>query len=300
MEKSVNISQISALATIATEYCRMDDNYLLAHIKGDSKTHTIATTPMRIDGMAFVLCRQGSITLSVNLEHQLVTGNTLLGIGPDKLISFEKVENGEVDLYILFLSHSFLHNLNIDLRVLDSIPAINISPNPVLPLDAEEISLLENSFSSLYLNTLKSDKFYLKPIAQALVVLICYQVMQFMSKRVDHNQVSEQPRSRRAMYALQFRQLVHKYHCRERSVAFYAGKMFISPKYLSLVIKETTGRTAAEWIDDYVILEAKNLLRFSGKNVQQIAYELNFPNQGSFGKYFKHLTGLSPTAYQRS
>ena len=53
-------------------------------------------------------------------------------------------------------------------------------------------------------------------------------------------------------------------------------------------------------IDEFVILEAKNLLRFSGKNIQQIAYELNFPNQSSFGKYFKHLTGMSPSEYQRT
>ena len=85
-----------------------------------------------------------------------------------------------------------------------------------------------------------------------------------------------------------------------RSVAFYAGKLFISPKYLSLIIKESTGKSATDVIDSYVVLEAKNLLRFSGKNIQQVAYELNFPNQSSFGKYFKHLTGMSPSEYQRS
>lgn len=83
-------------------------------------------------------------------------------------------------------------------------------------------------------------------------------------------------------------------------VSFYAEKLFISPKYLSLIIKESIGRSAAEVIDEYVILEAKNLLRFSGKNIQQVAYELNFPNQSSFGKYFKHLTGMSPSEFQRS
>ena len=83
-------------------------------------------------------------------------------------------------------------------------------------------------------------------------------------------------------------------------MGFYADKLYISPKYLSLIIKESTGRSAAEWIDEYVILEAKNLLRFSGKNIQQIAYELNFTNQSSFGKYFKHLTGMSPSEFQRS
>ena len=93
--------------------------------------------------------------------------------------------------------------------------------------------------------------------------------------------------------------LVSQHYRKERGVAFYASKLFISPKYLSLIIKESTGQSAARWIDNFVILEAKNLLRFSGKNVQQVAYELNFTNQSSFGKYFKHLTGMSPTKFQR-
>ena len=95
-------------------------------------------------------------------------------------------------------------------------------------------------------------------------------------------------------------QLVHRHHGSERTVRFYADKLFISPKYLSILIKEATGKSAAEWIDEFVILEAKNLLRFSGKNIQHVAYALNFPNQASFGKYFKHITGMSPSQYLRS
>lgn len=108
------------------------------------------------------------------------------------------------------------------------------------------------------------------------------------------------PRSRRVLYTHEFVRLVRKYFRMEHSVRFYANKLCISPKYLSLVVKETSGRTAAEIIDEYLLLEAKNLLRFSGKNIQQVAYELNFSNQSSFGKYFKHLTGLSPSEFQNS
>ncbi|MFG6396731.1 MAG: helix-turn-helix domain-containing protein, partial [Muribaculaceae bacterium] len=104
--------------------------------------------------------------------------------------------------------------------------------------------------------------------------------------------------SRKLAYVRTFLRLVRNNHRQERAIGFYADQMFISPKYLSLIIKEATGRSAAEWIDQYVIQEAKNLLKYSGKNVQQVAYELNFSNQSSFGKYFKHLTGLSPTQFQ--
>lgn len=301
MEQSINISQFSTLASIASEYCRLDNDYLLAHIQGDSKSHSSTSeTPMRVDGVVFMLCLKGSLSVSINLESRNLSDNTLFGIGPDTLISFEKVDAGEVDFYILFLSKDFLHNVNIDLKVLDSLPTMEFDPDPVLKLKTDEIELLESSFRSLLINTHTSDTFYRKSISQAFIAAICYQILQIWARRSDREPSNERPRSRRSAYVIQFRQLVQKYHRSERSVSFYAGKMFISPKYLSLVIKETTGRTAAEWIDDYVILEAKNLLRFSGMNVQQIAYELNFPNQGSFGKYFKHLTGLSPTAFQRS
>ena len=126
-----------------------------------------------------------------------------------------------------------------------------------------------------------------------------YQMLQFINSRSD-NDDNTGSLSRRANYVREFMQLVHQNFRTERGVAFYASKLFITPKYLSQIIKESTGRSAAEWIDQYVIIEAKNLLRFSGKNVQQVAYELNFPNQSSFGKYFKNLTGMSPTKFQHS
>ena len=93
--------------------------------------------------------------------------------------------------------------------------------------------------------------------------------------------------------------LVHLNYTQHRSLSFYAEQLYITPKYLTLLVKEATGRSATQWINDFVITEAKNLLRFSGKNVQQVAYALNFSNQSAFGKYFKHLTGISPTAYQK-
>ena len=125
-----------------------------------------------------------------------------------------------------------------------------------------------------------------------------YQMMLFLYRRIDTRD-GVQSGPRRNSYVQDFLKLVHLYYTTERSVAFYAAQLFISPKYLSLLVKEATGRSAACWIDHFVIMEAKNLLRYSGKNVQQVAYALNFSNQSSFGKYFKHLTGLSPTEFQK-
>ncbi len=81
-------------------------------------------------------------------------------------------------------------------------------------------------------------------------------------------------------------------------MAFYAGKLFVTPKHLSAVLKEVSDKTAGEWIDQRVILEAKVLLRSTGLNIQEISAMLNFANQSFFGKYFRHLTGMSPRDYR--
>ena len=75
--------------------------------------------------------------------------------------------------------------------------------------------------------------------------------------------------------------------------------MFLSSKHFSTVIKKVSGKTAGQWIDEYVILEAKTLLKYSGMSIQEIANALNFSTQSFFGKYFKQHTGYSPSRFKR-
>lgn len=96
----------------------------------------------------------------------------------------------------------------------------------------------------------------------------------------------------------QFMKELARHYMQHRSVGFYAAQLHLTPKYLTTIIRKTTGRTASDWIDDYVVLEAKNLLKYSTMSIQEVAYYLSFPNQSFFGKYFKEHTGLTPTAYR--
>lgn len=301
MEQAITISQLAELEKISTQYCRLENEYLLAHLVGgvgDQKPQS--RTPMRVDGLAFFLCRQGSVEMEINLEKHQLSDNSLIGIGPDRIISHNRVGAGPLDGYLFFLSRQFLEDTNIDLNMVSEVPRISVDDSPAMTLSTDEAELAESIFKLVYTNTVNNDPVYARSISRSLVAAFCYQIMQMKARRQTAVKDDERPRSRQLQYAVEFRNLVTKYHRQHRSVSFYASKMFISPKYLSLVIKKATGRSAAEWIDDYVILEAKNMLRFSGLNIQQIAYQLNFPNQSAFGKYFKHLTGMSPTLYQRS
>ena len=95
-----------------------------------------------------------------------------------------------------------------------------------------------------------------------------------------------------------FFRLLTDYHAQERSVSFYADKLCLSPKYFSKLIKKASGRRATDWIDTYVILEAKSCLKNTGLSIKQIVSKLNFADQPSFTKYFKARTGLTPAQYR--
>ena len=81
-------------------------------------------------------------------------------------------------------------------------------------------------------------------------------------------------------------------------MAFYAGILHVTPKYLSKTVKEITGKTCGEMIDEMVVIEAKALLNDTSLTIGQVADELHFSDQFFFSKYFKKQTGISPFGYR--
>ena len=97
-----------------------------------------------------------------------------------------------------------------------------------------------------------------------------------------------------------FMDLLQKDFRRHRTIKYYAEALNVSPKYFASLIKKVSGKTAGEWIDEYVMLEARALLKSRRYTIQQISDMLSFPNQSFFAKYFKAHIGCTPTHYQTS
>lgn len=97
---------------------------------------------------------------------------------------------------------------------------------------------------------------------------------------------------------LGYRHLTAEAFRAEHNVGFYAGRLAITPKYLSSLIRDISGLSAPQWINDYIVVEAKTLLKSSDMNIKQIAEYLYFPNPSFFSKYFKQHTGVSPKEYR--
>jgi AraC-like DNA-binding protein len=300
MEKNLQLSQLAGVERIAAQFSRMGDNYMFTRIKGDSVHMSEFDPPMRLDCLSIIVCRKGSLDAEINLQSYHVKANTLLIINPGMLFRLSNIDYTRIDAYILFVSTSFLVDININLNAIN-IRSLIEKRSPVMRISDSEVTKLMRYFELLDLNARDEESVFSLNIARSVIASLFYQLLQFNFLRISNDTDDENAsvRSHRSNYVHDFMRLVHLNYTQHRTVAFYADKLFISPKYLTVLVKEATGRSAADWINEFVIIEAKNLLRFSGKNVQQVAYALSFSNQSSFGKYFKHLTGMSPSEYQK-
>lgn len=292
-------------------------DYVYVHVTPERRDYIEALQEaIRFNGMIIFMVKSGSISFAVNLDRINLGPNCMLITGANSIVTVDTDSITDLEAYVLFVNDEFIHDLNFEVIILNNLP-IASKRSPVVKLSnqsATQLAAFMNLLDmNMRLNTGDGNEVFAKSISRSLLTAMLYQLM-ILS--IQSNQPAEayrewadtdignsdysRPRSRRILYTHEFVRLVRKYFRHEHTVRFYANKLCISPKYLSLVVKETCGRTAAEIIDEYLLLEAKNLLRFSGKNIQQIAFELNFANQSSFGKYFKNLTGLSPSEFQNS
>ena len=127
---------------------------------------------------------------------------------------------------------------------------------------------------------------------------LIYRLCEFIA--TSHSiQTDIAPKDRSGDYFRQLISLLHEHYKTERSVEFYANKMNLTPKHLSRVVRNHSGKSVHQWIDEYVVLEIKNLLKYSDMSIQQISYELNFPNPSFMGQYFKRITGKTPGEYRK-
>lgn len=312
MIESLSLHQMQKLYEISKyDSAGNGRDYVFVHVTPDMDVAPALQNAIRFNGMVILVVKSGSISVAVDLQPFHLCDNNLLIAGANSIITIDSDTISDLDAYALFISNEFIHDLNFEIVILNNLPIISKRP-PMAQLSADEAMHLASYMELLDYNVRQNngegDEIFAKSIARTLLTATLYQLFILYnhhmplsgSEESEAQAATSRPRSRRMLYTHEFVRLVRKHFRLEHSVRFYANKLCISPKYLSLVVKESTGHSAAEIIDEHLLLEAKNLLRFSGKNIQQVAYELNFSNQSSFGKYFKHLTGMSPSEFQNS
>lgn len=307
MTEIINIEQLKENLDSATTNICSNEDYIIRHFRYD-KSHFVkdALLPeaIKIDGLSIILCCSGKAGITINFRNITLETGSVIVLAPNDLVELSD-SSPSVECYAIFLPKEFVQQLSLDSNTLNY-SNISLDASPLIQLDEENLRLFNGYFNLLELNATinREPTVYTRNISRSVVGAMIYQLMAF----ARNNSKDDDPEyakgtsgaSRRRYYVKDFMTLLQQDYKQHRSVGHYAERLFISAKYLSLIIKEATGRTATEWIDHFVILEAKNLLRYSGRNIQQIAYDLNFHNQSAFGKYFKQLTGMSPSDFRKT
>jgi AraC-like DNA-binding protein len=193
------------------------------------------------------------------------------------------------------LSTQFYHGFVQNVKNVSSLLLFSMN-NPVVHLTPQEIQTYENYFQTIRTKMGDENHHYRTELVQALLLAMFYD-MSDVIYRIEQGSAKKQSRS--DVIFARFIALLQENFRKERRVSWYAKQLDITAKYLSEVVKHASLRTPNEWIDSYVVLEIRVLLKNSPKSIKEITEELNFPNQSFLGKYFKEHVGVSPSEYRK-
>lgn len=253
--------------------------------------------PFILDGVAFAICVSGSGRIRVNFKEYDLEKNTIITIFPN-FVSEVLVKSDDLMLEFLVFSTDFVTEV-------PSSEGFDISKSILqkscIAVSDKEAEQLLNFHSFIVKQYSRRDHPFRESLAKALLYSLLIEIGAIYYKRLDRSE-EDDPASRSTSHQEElisrFFKLLMVHHKEERTLEFYAGKMCLTPKYLSTVVKERTGRTAFTWINEVLIASAKFMLKTTDYTILQISEELNFPNPSFFGRFFKKHTGVTPMQYR--
>ena len=252
--------------------------------------------PSRLNALIIGVGTEGETSLTSNLQEFRLKKDSLFIFSPKHILQVQS--NNRFKAHLIVIAPDFLKRINIDTKRIMPL-FLQFVSLPCMELTQAESQSLR-SFISMVEQELKgSETDFSSEIIGGLIAATIYKVGDILTHYLtEHPEVDSPIHNRAEEYFRQFTELLGEHYKHERSVGFYARQLCITPKYLTTLIKRISGKSVSEWIDNYVILEAKTLLKYSNMSVQEIAYYLNFPNQSFFGSYFKRNAGMSPSQYK--
>lgn len=275
------------------------DGYFIASHCGliDKQIIEIFMSSVRMATTFFVLCKNGEIDITYNQKHYLLKKNSLVVGIPDIVVQINS--QSLIDANAMFFKKEFLDGLNVNVDNSLIRIVLYILNNPILELSPSELSDLQHTFTDLekFAEANEEDTFTKEIIASGIRAFV-YKVCRIISLRIERSEYARM-NTRKYEYFKRFFALLATEYKQHRNVNWYAEQLNLSTKYFTSLIRQVSGRTTVDWINDRVIYEAKNLLLYSEMSITEIAYHLNFPSTSFFSKYFKNIVGINPSEFRK-
>ena len=286
-------------ATNVTKVGYIDEYIFACEIKGED--HIVYSKPRRPKYHLVIIVLEGNIEIIINGEKFRFGKNTYINL-PTWSDIYEIRYDKDFHAMATATDRSVVEDIfrNRNPFPLDFRFRIDHGIGGEI-IEKEDINVLKRDISNMIMSLSNKDHLFAEEINYAYFYILLTDMADMMWKRYGKGKPSHHTEMSRSDGIMkEFAELLVKHIHKETSVEFYAEKLCISKQYLSLIVKEKTRVTIGTIISAMRAEAAARLLRDPEMTIQQIAEELSFADQSSFGKFFKKQTGLSPLKYRQT
>lgn len=261
----------------------------------DIRELPIENGSMRVNIFTVVACTCGKLQVELNTVSHTLRQNEILVCRPNDVIE-NCMLSPDFDGAVLCLSQRGILEQISECELWDK--TFHLAENPIVRIGADSLRMF-NLYGTTLMEKIKMKRTsYYKEIIVSIVKAALYELL----ANVDNNQSTSYGRGlvkQREVLFKRFIDLLSKTRIKPRNVSWYANQLCVTPKYLSTVSKRVSGKTAFDWINEYVLVDIRFWLKNSNKTIKEVADLLNFPNNSFFGKYCRTHFGISPTEYRK-
>ncbi len=277
------------------------DDFAIAELNYEDCA-TSFSHPFRFNGIMAIFCAEGECSIDLNVITFSLRKNSIFFFEPGNIIKFHLPDVETVPslrLYLVVATDSFIQEMSRDLSRLYT-SSVFVREDPLLVIPEKFHDTILNYFK-LGERLVESHVPDAKEAIHSLANSMHSFFRSFWVNEMEDWKAALGSRTARSQATVdRFIRLVTEHHMNEHYLQFYANELEITPKYLSKLVRDVTGRSAPDWIDSFLVLEAKNMLKYSDLAIKEIVFKLNFPDQSSFYKFFKLHTGMIPSEYRKS
>lgn len=249
---------------------------------------------LRVDQFVSVICYTGKLQLDINMTtHTICAGQVVVCTQND--IIGNVMQSPDFDGAVLSLSPGIIINQFGESNIWDYF--FHLTDHPIINARAENLEMLRIYYEAFSRKMRMGQTVFGKEIISSIVKAVFYELMDNIVPLASPS-CAKEPRRGKILFK-QFMELLSGSEVKSRTVLWYAERLYVTPKHLSTVCKQVSGKTAFEWINTYVAIDIRNLLKNTDKPIKEIVDMLRFPNTSFFGSYCRKHFGMSPVEYRK-
>ncbi|MCR4765822.1 MAG: AraC family transcriptional regulator [Bacteroidaceae bacterium] len=273
--------------------CQLDDDFHIYESYGNCVEPLIgkgASLPHKQEGYAVLICLQGNTEIKMNLHEYIVNSHELILVSPGDIVE-ELTCSDDAHYLLCVFNGDYFKEVNVENSLINQ----QLVLNPVTKMEIAEEEEITTLFRLMANKMAETDNPYKRKAINGYIQVVMSLGYNNLRRELQLQEAHTDSRSQQVFH--QFILLVQQHYRTEHSISFYANLICLTPKYLSQLVQQASGRLAGDWINQYLLLEAKALLLSHTYSILEISESLSFSSPSAFIAFFKKHTGMTPKKF---